>query len=153
LERDPKARYQTAGDFTEDLERWNGWIYNYVDGIYRRQGRWREAVASFDRALSLDPRNAEIAKLAANDLALVYALVREPDEAITLIERLLSIPGLGGGSAPCPSEITLAELRLRWEWDLLRGNPRFQKIVRPFRSWCLASYPQRKLSRAKTECR
>ena len=30
----------------------------YVGGIYRRQGRWREAVASYERALSLDPRNA-----------------------------------------------------------------------------------------------
>ena len=37
----------------------NAEIYDYVGGIYRRQGRWREAVASFERALSLDPRNAE----------------------------------------------------------------------------------------------
>ena len=28
-----------------------------------------------------------------------------------------------------PSSITLAELRLRWEWDSLRSNPRFQKIL------------------------
>ena len=35
----------------------NAEIYNYVAGIYRRQGRWRESVASFERALSLDPRN------------------------------------------------------------------------------------------------
>ena len=39
----------------------------YVGGIYRRQGRWREAVASFERALSLDPRNARIANFAANN--------------------------------------------------------------------------------------
>ena len=39
----------------------NAEIYNYVGGIYRRQGRWREAVASYERALSLDPRNAAIA--------------------------------------------------------------------------------------------
>jgi hypothetical protein len=25
--------------------------------------------------------------------------------------------------------ITLADLRLRWEWDSLRSNPRFQKIL------------------------
>ena len=40
-------------------------IYTYVGGIYRRQGRWREAVASFERALSLDPRNGRIALHAA----------------------------------------------------------------------------------------
>ena len=39
----------------------NAEIYNYVGGIYRRQGRWRDSVASFERALSLDPRNAGIA--------------------------------------------------------------------------------------------
>ena len=39
----------------------NAEIYNYVGGIYRRQGRWREAVASYERALSLDPRNVSIA--------------------------------------------------------------------------------------------
>ena len=25
--------------------------------------------------------------------------------------------------------ITLADLRLRWQWDSLRSNPRFQKIL------------------------
>ena len=65
---------------------------------------------------------------AAANLALVYALVGEPDQAITLIERLLSTPG--AVSLPdVPNSITLAELRLRWEWDSLRSNPRFQKIL------------------------
>ena len=36
-------------------------IYNYIAGIYRRQGRWRESVASFEHALSFDPRNGRIA--------------------------------------------------------------------------------------------
>nr|MBA3352977.1 tetratricopeptide repeat protein [Blastocatellia bacterium] len=45
----------------------NAWVYNYVGGIYRRQGRWREAVASFDRAVSLDPRNTALVFQAANN--------------------------------------------------------------------------------------
>ena len=45
----------------------NAKIYDYVGGIYRRQGRWREAVASYERALSLDPRNASIANFAGNN--------------------------------------------------------------------------------------
>jgi hypothetical protein len=61
-------------------------------------------------------------------LALVYALIGEHDQAITLIERLLSIPGLAS-VLPSPSTMTLADLRLRWEWDSLRSNPRFQKIL------------------------
>ena len=35
-------------------------IYWHLAVIYRRQGRWREAIASFDRALSLDPRNGHV---------------------------------------------------------------------------------------------
>ena len=64
----------------------------------------------------------------AANLALVYALVGEPDQAITLIERLLSTPG-AVMYPDFPNSITLAELRLRWEWDSLRSNPRFQKIL------------------------
>ena len=45
----------------------NAEIYIYVGGIYRRQGRWRESVASFERALSLDPRNRHIAIIAGNN--------------------------------------------------------------------------------------
>ena len=69
-----------------------------------------------------------MARCWAGNLALVYALVGEQDQAITLIERLLSTPG----PVPwpdCPSNMTLADLRLRWEWDSLRSNPRFQKIL------------------------
>ena len=69
-----------------------------------------------------------MALLRAANLALVYALVGEPDQAITLIERLLSTPGPVGWP-DFPRNITLAELRLRWEWDSLRSDPRFQKIL------------------------
>ncbi len=62
--------------------------------------------------------------------AMVYALIGEQDPAITLIERLLSTPGpFPGPGTDYPSEITLADLRLRWEWDSVRSKPRFQKII------------------------
>jgi TolB-like protein/DNA-binding winged helix-turn-helix (wHTH) protein/Flp pilus assembly protein TadD len=92
--------------------------------------RKEDAIRESRRAVELEPesRNAfHGAKHAAN-LALVYSLVGEPDQAITLIERLLSTPG----PVECsdyPHNMTLADLRLRWEWDPLRSNPRFQKIL------------------------
>jgi serine/threonine protein kinase/tetratricopeptide (TPR) repeat protein len=89
-----------------------------------------DAVRESRRAIELEPEseNAFQGALYAGNLALVYALVGEPDQAITLIERLLSTPG--AASYPdYPGSITLAELRLRWEWDSLRSNPRFQKIL------------------------
>jgi hypothetical protein len=65
--------------------------------------------------------------LITSNLALVYARTGEAEQAITLIERLLSLPG--------PTELgslasmTQAELRLGWQWDPLRSNPRFKKII------------------------
>jgi TolB-like protein/DNA-binding winged helix-turn-helix (wHTH) protein/Flp pilus assembly protein TadD len=88
------------------------------------------AIRESRRAVELEPESQNAfhgAKHAAN-LALVYSLVGEPDQAITLIERLLSTPG----PVECsdfPFNMTLANLRLRWEWDPLRSNPRFQKIL------------------------
>ena len=43
-------------------------------------------------------------------------------------ERLLSTPGAVHWP-DFPNNITLADLRLRWEWDPLRSDPRFQKIL------------------------
>lgn len=89
-----------------------------------------DAIRECRRALELDPESQNAfhgAKYAAN-LALAYSLVGEPDQAIALIERLLSTPG----PVECsdyPYNMTLADLRLRWEWDPLRSDPRFQKIL------------------------
>jgi eukaryotic-like serine/threonine-protein kinase len=98
--------------------------------LYAYMQRKEDAIREARRAIELEPesQNAFHGALWAGNLALVYALVGEPGQAITLIERLLSTAG--GVSYPdWPSSITLAELRLRWEWDSLRSNPRFQKIL------------------------
>ena len=50
----------------------------------------------------------------------------DANHAIELVERLLTAPfavDYADGS------ITLSDLRQRWEWDLLRNDPRFQKIL------------------------
>ena len=39
-------------------------ILLYVAGIYRRQGRWRESLATFERAQDLDPRGEIVAQAA-----------------------------------------------------------------------------------------
>ena len=56
------------------------------------------------------------------NLALAYALTGETEQALTLVEKLLTAPA--GAEDP----ITLTELR-SWRWDGLRSNPRFQKIL------------------------
>ena len=47
-----------------------------VGVIYRRQGRWRDAVANFERAMSLDPRNRMVAFHAGNNYAIRAGLAR-----------------------------------------------------------------------------
>jgi TolB-like protein/DNA-binding winged helix-turn-helix (wHTH) protein/Tfp pilus assembly protein PilF len=98
--------------------------------LYAYMQRKDDAIREARRAVELEPesQNAFHGAAHAATLALVYALVGEPDQAIPLIERLLSTPG----PVECsdyPNDMTLADLRLRWEWDSLRSNPRFQKIV------------------------
>jgi TolB-like protein/Flp pilus assembly protein TadD len=100
-----------------------GLLYAYMD-------RKEDAIREGRRAVELEPesQNAFHGATKAANLALIYALVGESDQAITLVERLLSTPG-PVGSPDSPSNITLADLRLRWEWDSLRSNPRFQKLL------------------------
>jgi hypothetical protein len=61
-------------------------------------------------------------------LALIYARVGENELAIPLIERLLHTPGAVDS---VNYSITVNDLKFRWEWDPLRNDPRFQKLVSP----------------------
>jgi TolB-like protein/Flp pilus assembly protein TadD len=99
--------------------------------LYAYMQRKEDAIRESGRAVELEPesQNAFHGALFAANLALVYALVGEQNQAITLIERLLSTPGALGFAVDPTSNITVADLRLRWEWDPLRSNARFQKIL------------------------
>jgi TolB-like protein/Flp pilus assembly protein TadD len=49
--------------------------------------------------------------------AYVFAQLKDPDETLTALER-----------AVAKSEIKNFDLRLDWDWDFVRDNPRFQKL-------------------------
>jgi serine/threonine protein kinase/Flp pilus assembly protein TadD len=55
--------------------------------VTRREGHWDESIANFDRALALDPRNAEIVM----DAAATYAVLRQFPRALKLYDRVLDI--------------------------------------------------------------
>jgi tetratricopeptide (TPR) repeat protein len=98
---------------------WLGLIYAYLD-------RKEDALGESRRAIDLVPKNdtVERPRYLAN-LALVYALTGETEEAVTVVEQLLTTPAAESmGVAP----ITLTQLK-GWRWDSLRGNPRFEKIL------------------------
>ena len=110
----------------------DAWRHALIGLLYAYLHRSEDALREARRAVELDPERQDAfhGAMEAANLAMVYALIGEQDPAITLIERLLSTPGpFPGSGTNNPSDITLADLRLRWEWDSLRSNPRFQKIL------------------------
>ena len=58
--------------------------------------------------------------------ALICGQLGLTDEAISRIERLLTTPFAVDYD---DASATLNDLRQRWEWDPLRNDPRFQKII------------------------
>jgi TolB-like protein/class 3 adenylate cyclase/Flp pilus assembly protein TadD len=89
--------------------------------LYAYLGRKNDAIRESRRAVELCPETKDAVEGPgyAGNLALVYARTGEVDQAVTLIERLLTTP----------AGVIFTELRLSWEWDPLRTNARFQKIV------------------------
>ncbi|MEP6975858.1 MAG: tetratricopeptide repeat protein [Spartobacteria bacterium] len=85
--------------------------------------RKESAIAEARRAVELRPesKDAVAGPLFTANLAFVYAQTGEVDQAVTLLSRLLTTPSA--------ERITFAHLRLSWEWDPLRQDPRFQKML------------------------
>jgi TolB-like protein/Flp pilus assembly protein TadD len=55
--------------------------------VLRRQGRWAEAVANFERAVQLNPRSSEVIR----NLAETYHLIRKYDLSCSTADRAISI--------------------------------------------------------------
>ena len=98
--------------------------------LYAYLGRKEDALREGRRAVELEPESQDAfhGAVSAANLALIHARTGDADQAIRLIERLLTTPG-PAQFPDFPENITLADLRLRWEWDPLRSDPRFQKIL------------------------
>jgi serine/threonine-protein kinase len=96
--------------------------------LYAYLGRKENAIREGQRAVALIPTerdHVEGPKMLSH-LALIYARVGESDKAIEMIQSLLPTPaGVFFGEA----SMSHAELRLRWQWDLLRPQSRFETIL------------------------
>jgi len=97
--------------------------------IYAFLGLKEEAIRAAQSSLQIHPFQGDTIEkrdLAAG-LALVYAQAGESEQAMDLIEHLLTVPvSVQRGAV---SNMTLTDLKWRWVWDPLRSNPRFQKII------------------------
>jgi serine/threonine-protein kinase len=97
--------------------------------IYAYLGRKEDAIREGQRAVELTPetKDALAGVIFSTVLAKIYAQVGESERAIALIERLLTTPS--AVSHNYDGSLTLHDLRHRWQWDPLRNDPRFQKIL------------------------
>jgi tetratricopeptide (TPR) repeat protein len=98
-----------------------GWLYAFM-------ARRDDAIREGRRAVELKPesKDAVDGPLMNCYLALIYARVGEKELAISLIERLLKTPGAVDSA---DYSITINDLKYRWEWDPLRADPRFEKLI------------------------
>jgi TolB-like protein/Flp pilus assembly protein TadD len=96
--------------------------------LYALLGRKEDALREGQRAIELKPITHDVIEGAVVEdfYALTCARLGLTDEAINRIERLLTTPF---GVDYADESITLSDLRQRWEWDPLRSDPRFQKIL------------------------
>jgi tetratricopeptide (TPR) repeat protein len=65
----------------------NALIFEWSGYIDRRQGRWRDTVRNFERAMELDPRNVRI----LTDAAVTYGLMRDYGQRRATIDRLIAL--------------------------------------------------------------
>ena len=96
--------------------------------LYAYMGRKKEAVWEGKRAVELKPVSSDAIYGPEQlcNLALIYAWVGEKERAISMIEGLLREPG---AVFFYEASVSWWELRLRWQWDPLRDDPRFQNIL------------------------
>jgi tetratricopeptide (TPR) repeat protein len=89
--------------------------------IHAALGRKEDALREGRRAVELLPisKDAYDGPILATNLAAIYAQVGEHDLALEQLATLVEVP-----NGPTPGT-----LRVEPEWDALRGDPHFEKIV------------------------
>jgi TolB-like protein/class 3 adenylate cyclase/Tfp pilus assembly protein PilF len=117
------ALEKTVADSPQDTTR-----HAQLGLLYAFMGRKDEALREGRHAVELKPLALDVIEGAVAQAfqALIFARTGETDRAISEIERLLTTPFAVDYA---DDSITLSDLRTRWEWDPLRKDPRFQKIL------------------------
>ena len=117
------ALEKTVADSPQDATR-----HAQLGLLYAFMGRKEDALREARRAVELRPVARDVIEGADAQAfqALIFARTGETDRAISEIERLLTTPFAVDYA---DESITLSDLRTRWEWDRLRNDPRFQKIL------------------------
>jgi len=104
----------------------NPWLLSEMAMAQAGLGDEKAAMAALDRLLATQPesKSAQQGRVALERRASVLAVIGHKDEAIARLRYLLGVP-YGGLLAP----ITPASLRLDPQFDALRGDAEFQKLL------------------------
>jgi len=91
-------------------------------------GEKERAISEGKRAVELRPESQDAldGTILNAVLAMIYARTGETDRAFELLEHLLSVPGAVDSAG---YSITANDLKHRWQWDPIRNDPRFQKLL------------------------
>ena len=79
-------------------------VFRAMAAIQRRQGKWTESIASYEKAASLDPRNP----ILLENFAMDYLAVRDYPAAAKILDRAV---------AAAPDSFTTRSLRARVEFE------------------------------------
>jgi hypothetical protein len=90
----------------------------------------QRAISEGQRAVELRPESQDALDGTTMNavLAMIYARTGENSRAIELLRHLMSVPG---AVDTANYSITSQDLRSRWEWDPIRNDPEFQRLIAP----------------------
>jgi TolB-like protein len=88
----------------------------------------QRAISEGKRAVELRPESDDAldGTIMNAILAVIYARTGETARALDLLEHLMAVPGAVDSAN---YSITVNDLKYRWEWDPIRNDPRFQKLI------------------------
>jgi tetratricopeptide (TPR) repeat protein len=96
--------------------------------IYSFMGRKEDAIREGRRAVELEPetKDAVYAPWMKGFLAMIYVRCGDSDSALPLLAAAVASPFPADNTNCC---VTYNDLRKRWQWDPVRNDPRFQKLL------------------------
>jgi tetratricopeptide (TPR) repeat protein len=91
-------------------------------------GDKQRAISEGKRAVELRPESKDAldGTIMNAVLTMIYARIGENARALDLLERLMAVPG---AVDTANYSITVNDLKYRWEWDPIRNDPRFKKLI------------------------
>ena len=91
-------------------------------------GEKDRAIKEGTRAVELRPESQDAldGPILNAVLALIYARIGENERAVALLRHLLSVPGAVDAA---DYSVTENDLKSRWQWDPLRGDPAFNSLL------------------------